>query len=115
MKKINQVAAIKDIQKDLATTLEDAREIAFMLMEHEKGIFHGLEKLDTLEGIDELEALTIAIDQANSVVTWPAKVADSMEEDELCQISIVFVMLDYTVKHILRSSRALLRSRCEDP
>merc|ERR1719482_2618653 len=45
MKKINQIAAIKDIQKDLASTLEDAREIAFMLLEHEQGIFHGLEKL----------------------------------------------------------------------
>ena len=74
--------------------------IILRTLKHEKGIFHGLEKLDTLEGIDELDALSTAIEQANKVVTFPAQTPDSMEEDELCQISIVFVMLDYTVKHI---------------
>merc|ERR1719160_809647 len=49
MKKLNSVSAFKKIQKDLSGTLEDAREIAFMLLEHEKGDFHGLDKLDTLE------------------------------------------------------------------
>merc|ERR1719311_434050 len=96
MAKLNQVPAFKKIQEDLAKTLEDAREIAFMLLEHEKGDFHGLDKLDTLEGIDELEDLGPAIQQANLVVTFPAKTPDSMEEDTLCQMSIVFVMLDYT-------------------
>merc|ERR1719443_1231137 len=100
MAKLNAVTAFKKIQSDLASTLEDAREIAFMLLEHEKGDFHGLDKLDTLVGIDELEDLGPAIQQANTVVTFPAKTPDSMEEDTLCQMSIVFVMLDYTVKHI---------------
>merc|ERR1719159_1425096 len=100
MAKLNKVNAFKKIQEDLKTTLEDAREIALMLLEHEKGDFHGLDKLDTLEGIDQLEDLVPAIEQANTVVTFPPKAPDSMEEDELCQISIIFVMLDYTVKHI---------------
>merc|ERR1719160_1003172 len=38
MAKLNAVTAFKKIQSDLASTLEDAREIAFMLLEHEKGI-----------------------------------------------------------------------------
>merc|ERR1719160_1602710 len=100
MAKLESVTAFKKIQKDLAGTLEDAREIAFMLLEHEKGDFHGLDKLDTLEGIDELEDLGAAIAEANTVVTFPAKTPDSMEEDTLCQMSIVFVMLDYTIKHV---------------
>merc|ERR1719316_1904112 len=109
MTKLNQVPAFKKIQEDLARTLEDAREIAFLLLEHEKGDFHGLDKLDTLEGIDELEDLGPAIQQANTVVTFPAKTPDSMEEDTLCQMSIVFVMLDYTVKHIA----AIIKSTVE--
>merc|ERR1719160_2012379 len=100
MKKLNSVSAFKKIQKDLSGTLEDAREIAFMLLEHEKGDFHGLDKLDTLEGIDVLEDLAPAIEEANKVVSFPAQPADSMEEDTLCQMSIVFVMLDYTIKHV---------------
>merc|ERR1719388_805163 len=100
MAKLNAVTAFKKIQSDLASTLEDAREIAFMLLEHEKGDFHGLDKLDSLVGIDELEDLAPAIAEANKVVAIPAQPADSMEEDTLCQMSIVFVMLDYTIKHV---------------
>merc|ERR1719161_298890 len=81
MTKLNQVPAFKKIQEDLNRTLEDAREIAFLLLEHEKGDFHGLDKLDTLEGIDELEDLAPAIEHANKVVALPAQPADSMEED----------------------------------
>merc|ERR1719217_355276 len=109
--KLNSVSAFKKIQKDLATTLEDAREIAFMLLEHEKGDFHGLDKLDTLEGIDELEDLKAAIAEANKVVSLPEKPADSMEEDTLCQMSIVFVMLDYTVKHIAAIIKATVEKQ----
>merc|ERR1719236_296417 len=109
MVKLNQVTAFKKIQEDLKKTLEDAREIAFLLLEHEKGDFHGLDKLDTLEGIDELEDLAPAIEAANTVVTFPAKTPASMEEDTLCQMSVVFVMLDYTVKHIA----AIIKSTVE--
>merc|ERR1719428_420727 len=111
MKKLNSVAGFDAIKKDLQGTLEDAREIAFMLLEHEKGDFHGLEKLDTLEGIEELNGLAEAIESANKAVAVPATPPDSMEEDELCQMSIVFVMLDYTVKHIAAIIKATVEKQ----
>merc|ERR1719159_954087 len=100
MAKLVKVKSFAGIKKDLADTLEDAREIAFELLKHEKGIFTGLKKLDKLDGIDELDNLGQAIEEANTVLKFPEPAPESMEECELCQISIVFVMLDYTVKHI---------------
>jgi len=109
MRKLNLIPAFGAIKQDLAHTLEDAREIAMMLLCHEKDDFHGLDKLDTLVGIDSLDALPTAIEQANTIVKFPATCPSTMEEDELCQISIVFVMLDYTVKHIA----AIIKSTVE--
>merc|ERR1719420_798483 len=100
VKTLAKVSGFTAIQKDLKATLEDAREIAVLLLSHTEGYFTGMDKLDTLEGIDTVDGLDKAIDSANKIVAFPSTAPDSMEDDMLCQLSIVFVMLDYTVKHI---------------
>merc|ERR1719321_1337098 len=95
-----KVPAIKSMQGDLDGTLEDAREIAVELLDHGYGPFEGMKKLDNLEGLDELDGFDATIGQISGMVKFPSKPPDSMEDDQLCQLSIVFVMLDYTIKHI---------------
>lgn len=89
------------------TARSDAREIAVELLAHTAGPFKALDKLDTIEGIDELDGLDAAIESANKAVGFPSK--HSMEDDLLCQLSIVFVMLDYTVKQIAEITKCTVK------
>jgi len=99
---LKKVGKFDVMAADLMKTLEDAREISVSLLDHKKGIWHGLSKLDSVEGIDELDGMDEAIMDLNKVseVKFPSVVPDTLEDDVLCQLSIVFVMLEYTVKHI---------------
>merc|ERR1719235_649808 len=90
-------AAVKD---DLNGTLEDTHALCVAMVAHEKGRFTGLEKLSTTTGIDELDALPGLIVDLNAKLRFPREAPDSMEDDELCQVSTVCFLLDSTVKHI---------------
>jgi len=90
----------KMLQDDLNTTLEDAHTLAIAMLSHETGHFTGLNKLKSTTGIDDLGALPDLIKHLSSSLKFPAEAPDSMEDDELCQISTVCMLLDSTVKHI---------------
>merc|ERR1719240_716669 len=57
--------------------------------------------LKTTTGIDELEALPNLVKNLNGGdLPFPAVPGESMEDDDLCQISTLLLMLDSTVKHV---------------
>merc|ERR1719161_327078 len=90
----------KSVKEDLNSTLEDAHSLAIGMLTHETGHFTGLSKLKTTTGIDDLGALPGLISHLNSSLKFPTQAPDSMEDDELCQISTVCMLLDSTIKHI---------------
>lgn len=86
--------------KDLQRTLADARTISVSILKHEYGKFRGLQHLESIKELDELDGYHEAIDLQGELLHFPAVAPNSMEGDVLCQMSIVFVMLDYLIKHI---------------
>merc|ERR1719502_226780 len=90
----------KRVKEDMTGTLEDAHALAIGMLTHEQGRFTGLSKLKTVTGIDDLDALEPLIKYLNSTLKFPDTPPDSLEDDELCQISTVYMLLDCSVKHI---------------
>jgi hypothetical protein len=107
---LNKVPAIAAMAKDLDNTLEDAREISIELLEHGYGPFGGAAKLDSLEGVDELDGFATAIEDVAKIVKFPDSAPDTMEDDELCRLSIIFVMLDYSIKHVAEMIKDAIRN-----
>merc|ERR1719217_1040671 len=98
--KFESEAGFKSVQDDLNSTLEDAHGLAIATLRHEGGHFTGLSNLKNTTGIDSLGALPELISHLSSSLKFPATAPDSMEDDELCQISTVCMLLDSTIKHI---------------
>jgi hypothetical protein len=90
------------IRNDLDSTLADAREISVSLVGHETGEFQGLNNIDPAANIDELEDLPDLLKDLATLVKFPEKAPTSMEEDEICKISSVLVMLEQTCSHIAK-------------
>jgi hypothetical protein len=98
--KFDKASEFKSVKEDLNSTLEDAHALAIAMLNHESGKFTGLSTLKHTTGIDDLGALPGLISHLNSNLKFPAQAPDSMEDDELCQISTVCMLLDSTIKHI---------------
>jgi hypothetical protein len=91
----------KAVQMDLSRTFEDSEHICLNMLSHTGGVLAGLQDMKTKTGIDSLEALPAFIDSLNrGGLNFPIAVGDSMEDDDLCQISTVLLMLDCSIKHI---------------
>jgi len=57
--------------------------------------------LKTTVGIDQLDALPGLIENlSKGGVTFPSKVGDTIEDDELCQIGAAFLLLDTSIKDV---------------
>jgi hypothetical protein len=101
---LNQVQAFQRMRTDFDDTLKMAQEITYSLLKHESGIYKGMGKLQGLEGIDELEDYADALAAVNEVkeyIKFPSNdEITTIEDDLLCQISIIFVMMDYATKRI---------------
>merc|ERR1719213_163394 len=98
--KFDGSSQFKSVQEDLNSTLEDAHALAIAMLKHESGAFTGLSTLKATTGIDDLGALPGLITHLNSTLKFPSSAPDSMEEDEICQVSTVCMLLDSTIKHI---------------
>merc|ERR1719160_2179751 len=107
--KFNHIQAFSDVKDDLNGTLEDAHNLAVAMMKHDKGHFTGLSKLKTTTGIDVLDALPGLILELNRSLRFPTTPPDSMEDDELCQISTVCFLLDCSVQHIAALLKTCIR------
>eukprot|EP00929_Paragymnodinium_shiwhaense_P010922 TRINITY_DN115_c0_g1_i1.p1 TRINITY_DN115_c0_g1~~TRINITY_DN115_c0_g1_i1.p1 ORF type:complete len:846 (-),score=258.84 TRINITY_DN115_c0_g1_i1:110-2647(-) len=110
-KYFSKVAAAGKMRADLETTLADAKKLALEVLRWECGEFTVLQKgLTTMEGLDTLEDMDDAIAGFNKVISCdPSKAPDSMEEDELCQLSIILVMLEYIIAHIADITKGAVR------
>jgi hypothetical protein len=100
VEKLMSVKEVEDMKKDLDTTMEDARELAMELLRHENGKFKGLDKLDTIEGLNELDGFDDAVKSTNEAVAVPETAPETMEDDEGVRLSIVYVMLEYLIQHV---------------
>jgi len=98
--KFEHESEFKSVQDDLNSTLEDAHTLCIDLLRHEGGHFKGLSKLKNTTGIDTLGDLPGLIEHLGGNLKFPAEAPDNMEDDELCQISTVCLLLDSTIKHI---------------
>jgi len=96
---LQKVPEVDHMRKDLDATLEDSRKLAVALLDHGNGKFMGLEKLSTVQGLDELDGYDEAIDAQAKGMTFPATAPENIEDDELIRLSIVYCMLQYLVKH----------------
>jgi hypothetical protein len=112
--------AFGKIKMDLSQTLEDTHALIADVLRHEGAHFTGLSKIpvENLRDIDVLQdmpALMAAISRArtNGVRTlkFPGKgeLAQSMEDDELCQIATVMLMLNQVAAHIAGLLRVTIR------
>jgi hypothetical protein len=99
---LNEVQAFQIMKNDLIDTYEDAHELTMLLLKHEAGEFKGLKKMNTLQNLDTLDGFEEAIKSVNGIkdLGFPTGEIESMEDDLLCQISIIFVMLDFAVKRV---------------
>jgi len=102
--RFSNVPAFKSVQMDLTETFKDASFICTNMLAHTGGVLSGLQDLKTTKGIDQLEALPALISSLNdkrvSGLSFPPVVGDTLEDDDLCQVSSILLMLDSTVKHI---------------
>jgi hypothetical protein len=99
---LNQVPEFAKMKNDLLDSFEDAHELTMLTLQHEFGEFTALEKMNALEDLDTLDGWEEALVKVNSVpgFGFPKEEIETLEDDLLCQISIVFVMLDFAIKRI---------------
>merc|ERR1719409_2068744 len=107
--KFSDSSDFKSVKEDLNGTLEDAHALAIAMLGHEGGHFTGLSTIKNTTGIDELGALPGLISHLNGKLKFPAAAPDSMEDDELCQVSTVCMLLDNTIKHIADLMKVTIR------
>merc|ERR1719324_602490 len=99
---LNKVQAFQLMKNDLIDTYEDAHELTMLTLKHEAGEFKGLSKMNTLEGVETLDGWEEAIKSINDVegFGFPKEEIQTLEDDLLCQISIIFVMLDFALARV---------------
>jgi len=103
---LGKVPEVAHMRKDLNDTMEDARELAIGLLEHENGKFEGLGKLDTIEGLDELDGFDDAIESTNKMLEVSKEAPPTMEDDHGVRLSITYVMLEYLIQHVAAITQA---------
>lgn len=100
-KKISKIPEFISVRNDMTQTLEDAHTLVIGLLSSEGASYDGLKFVKDLETIDRLDDLPKLIENlSKSGITFPMELTGTLEDDELCQLSTVFMMLDYAVKHI---------------
>merc|ERR1719265_1704540 len=106
--KFDNAKEFKEVQDDLNDTLEDVHNLSIAMLKHESGNFSGLGAIKNQTGIDDLGALPALIDHLNKTLKL-GDAGESMEDDEICQVSTVCYLLDTTIKHIANLLRRSVR------
>merc|ERR1719252_403346 len=83
---LDKVPAFAAMKNDLLDTYEDAHELTMLTLQHEAGEFTGLSKMNSLDDVEGFG--------------FPKEEIETLEDDLLCQISIIFVMLDFATKRV---------------
>jgi hypothetical protein len=87
------------VRGDLETTLSQAHTVSLALLSHETGECTALAGINAADNIDELDDLPELIKDLADLVKLPETAPATMEEDEICKISAVLVMLSQTCAH----------------
>jgi len=103
---LGKIPEVAHMRKDLNETMEDARELAIALLDHENGPFPGLDALDTIEGLDKLDGFDEALEGTNKFVDHPSEAPETMEDDRAVRLSIVYCMLEYLIQHVADITKA---------
>merc|ERR1719217_260645 len=98
------------IRSDLDTTLAQAAKIAVALISHESGKCSALAGIDATDNIDELDDLPELIKDIGELVKLPESPPATMEEDEICKISAVLIMLSQTCAHTAQIIKMCLQN-----
>merc|ERR1719316_150977 len=100
----------KSVESDLNSTFEDAHNIVMGLLKHEGGKFKGLSMLKQTTGIDTLDQMPELIEDLNKEgCSFPSKVGDTMEDDEVCQVASALLLLDVTITNIAAILQTAIR------
>jgi hypothetical protein len=100
---VNGLPGWQNVKDDLNRTLADGRRISRELLEHELGKFEGCKHLRTVTDIDVLEdlpALLTSLAKSLKFTHYRTTTLLSMEEDDICKISAVLVMLQSACAHM---------------
>merc|ERR1719201_103668 len=98
--KISSQDSWSKIRSDLDGTLAQAAKISVALISHESGTCSALSGIDATDNIDELDDLPELLKDVGDLVKLPENAPATMEEDEICKISAVLVMLSQTCAHV---------------
>merc|ERR1712146_232693 len=100
--KFSSQSSWASVRSDLERTLALARKVSVELVSHETGECTALHGIDANDNIDELEDIPELLKDLADLVKLPEKAPATMEEDEICKISAVLVMLAQTCAHIAK-------------
>jgi len=89
-----------NIVNDLNRTLSDGRRLCKELLSHESGKFNGVSHLHSVTDIDILEDLPALITSLMGSLKFPEKAPSSMEDDKICKVSVILVMLQSACAHM---------------
>jgi hypothetical protein len=94
------VGPFEQLTKDLEETLDEAQVLSVSLLAHEEGIFDTADDPKYLGNLRELSGYKETIEEINNHddIEFPQGKLATIEDDLLCQISIIFVMLDFITK-----------------
>eukprot|EP00747_Dinoflagellata_sp_TGD_P161388 gnl/TRDRNA2_/TRDRNA2_178075_c0_seq1.p1 gnl/TRDRNA2_/TRDRNA2_178075_c0~~gnl/TRDRNA2_/TRDRNA2_178075_c0_seq1.p1 ORF type:complete len:843 (+),score=223.50 gnl/TRDRNA2_/TRDRNA2_178075_c0_seq1:74-2602(+) len=98
------------IQADLNTTLAQAAKVSVALIGHESGKCTALSGIDATDNIDELDDLPELLKDLADLVKLPETAPATMEEDEICRISAVLIMLSQTCAHTAQIIKMCLQN-----
>eukprot|EP00929_Paragymnodinium_shiwhaense_P111624 TRINITY_DN7996_c0_g1_i1.p2 TRINITY_DN7996_c0_g1~~TRINITY_DN7996_c0_g1_i1.p2 ORF type:complete len:179 (-),score=64.55 TRINITY_DN7996_c0_g1_i1:75-575(-) len=108
-KLLSRIPESRDMALDLLHTLDDAHKLSLTVLRFTSGDFNGLSQLSTVDDLDKLDGIEEALRGLATLVKFPEKAPKSMEDDELVQLSIVFIMLEYLVSHVAEITKAAVK------
>jgi hypothetical protein len=111
VKVLQGIEGYEQMQTDIHETMSDARDLTFTLLDHRSGEYTGFQSLKHKEGVDTLDGVDEAIAQMSAILKFPTEEIITIEDDMLCQLSIIFVMLEYATSRIGGIIKACVR-RC---
>jgi hypothetical protein len=100
---LKSAQGFKAIEDQLGSTLEDARGMSRELLLHESGEYTALKVFEgrSETGLDKLEGMDKAMDDLIAGgIKFPKAVPESMEGDQICQLCVVILTLEFAKQHM---------------
>lgn len=105
------VKGFEAMQQDIEDTLQEMKDLLFTLLAHKSGEFTGFETVIEKGDVDTLDGVDDAIKQCSTQLKYPSEEIETIEDDLLCQISIILMMLETVTARMGGITKACIR-RC---